>query len=155
MKPFAVLAVLIVALICVSVAGAQGTPPDVIGDIPSPDEIAGVFYTALVGLLASVAGGALASSLTTFVKRLPQFVDIDAGLIKLVVSIAVVVIGLAADAFGFKVVFEQAAQIIVAVIVVLTGGVSVSADLWYKKALSGVPYFGTTRAGIPADQDTG
>jgi len=153
LKWLALVTIVLALFLVAGVVGAQETTPDVIGTIPTPEEAGGAFYAALLGLIASVSGGALVTTLVSFVKRLPPFVGVDAGLIKVVASVVVVGLGWAANIFGLQALFSQAAQIIVAVLIVLTGGVSVSAGLWYEKALSGVPYFGTTRHGESAAND--
>ncbi len=153
LKWFALFVIVLLLFMFVAIVGAQEPAPDVIGTIPTPTEAGGAFYAALLTLIASVSGGALVTTVVSFVKRLPPFTDVDAGLIKIVASIIVVALGWAANAFGFQQVFSQAAQIVVAVLIVLTGGVSVSAGLWYEKALSGVPILGTTRAGVSSAED--
>jgi len=153
LKWFGLFVIVLSLFVLVATVGAQEAPPDVIGTIPTPTEAGGAFYAALLTLIASVSGGALVTTLVSFIKRLPPFTDVDAGLIKIVASIVVVALGWAANAFGFQQIFNQAAQIVVAVLIVLTGGVSVSAGVWYEKALSGVPFLGTTRAGEASAQD--
>lgn len=130
-------------LMSLSVVTAQVPPGvDVVGEVPTPSE----FFVRLQEFVATfgVAGGLLVSLGTAFLKRQDFLKDVDAGLVKFVLTIVVSIIFYIANAFGVQQQFQDGAQIIVAFLAALGVG-STGAQLWYTHALKGVPYLGTSR----------